>query len=95
MKKVIYFYGEESLKKHKGLAGLKKFARSNRYLLRDANLSDINGFIEPADEYKGELPQAYKDHLKGVEDASKTETENKTENKDEGKTPSDLIDPTA
>ena len=60
MKKIIYFYGPAEVKKHGGLEGLKNYARKNRYQLRDASLYAVEGQIEKADEYKGDVPDHYK-----------------------------------
>ena len=67
MKKIIYFYGPAEVKKHGGLEGLKNYARKNRYQLRDASLYAVEGQIEKADEYKGDVPDHYKEHVNTVE----------------------------
>ena len=67
MGKVIYFYGSAEVKKHGGLEGLKNYARKNRYQLRDASLYAVEGQIEKADEYKGDVPDHYKEHVNAVE----------------------------
>lgn len=67
MKKVIYFYGPAEVKKHGGLEGLKNYARKNRYQLRDADLYAVDGEVEKADEYKGAVPDHYKEHVNAVE----------------------------
>ena len=67
MKKVIYFYGPAEVKKHGGLEGLKNYARKNRYQLRDASLYAVEGQIEKADEYKGDVPDRYKEHVNASE----------------------------
>lgn len=95
MKKVIYFYGPDDIKKYKGLAGIKEFARKNRYQLRDATLSSIDGNIEKADEYKGSIPESYKSFLgeqKGT--ISQTEQTEATSAKTVDENPKQ-VDPTA
>lgn len=67
MKKIIYFYGPAEVKKHGGLEGLKDYARKNRYQLRDASLYAIEGDVEAADEYKGAVPDHYKEHINASE----------------------------
>lgn len=67
MKKVIYFYGPAEVKKHGGLEGLKNYARKNRYQLRDASLYAVEGQIEKADEYKGDVPDNYKEYVNAGE----------------------------
>lgn len=67
MKKVIYFYGPAEVKKHGGLEGLKNYARKNRYQLRDADLYAVEGEVEKADEYKGAVPDHYKEHVDASE----------------------------
>ena len=67
MKKVIYFYGPAEVKKHGGLEGLKNYARKNRYQLRDADLYAVDGEVEKADEYKGAVPDHYKEHVNASE----------------------------
>ena len=67
MEKVIYFYGSAEVKKHGGLEGLKNYARKNRYRLRDADLYAVDGEVEKADEYKGAVPDHYKEHINAVE----------------------------
>lgn len=67
MKKVIYFYGPAEVKKHGGLEGLKNYARKNRYQLRDADLYTVDGEVEKADEYKGAVPDHYKEHINASE----------------------------
>lgn len=67
MKKVIYFYGSAEVKKHGGLEGLKNYARKNRYQLRDADLYTVDGEVEKADEYKGAVPDHYKEHINASE----------------------------
>lgn len=67
MEKVIYFYGSAEVKKHGGLEGLKNYARKNRYQLRDASLYAVEGQIEKADEYKGDVPDHYKEHVNASE----------------------------
>jgi hypothetical protein len=90
MKKVIYFYDDKIVKKHGGMDGLKKYARSNRYLLRDTDLSTVEGHIEEADEYKGALPKHYEDHLSQAAE----EPADKPKGSDESKGTAPL-DPTA
>ena len=75
MEKVIYFYGSAEVKKHGGLEGLKNYARKNRYQLRDADLYAVDGEVEKADEYKGAVPDHYKEHInasEGSEGSDKT-----------------------
>lgn len=67
MEKVIYFYGSAEVKKHGGLEGLKNYARKNRYQLRDADLYTVDGEVEAADEYKGAVPDHYKEHIDASE----------------------------
>ena len=67
MKKVIYFYDLAKVKKHGGLEGLKNYARENRYQLRDADLYTVDGEVEKADEYKGAVPDHYKEHINASE----------------------------
>ena len=67
MEKVIYFYGSADVKKHGGLEGLKNYARKNRYQLRDADLYAVDGEVEKADEYKGAVPDHYKEHINASE----------------------------
>lgn len=67
MEKVIYFYGSAEVKKHGGLEGLKNYARKNRYQLRDADLYTVDGEVEKADEYKGAVPDHYKEHINASE----------------------------
>lgn len=67
MKKIIYFYGPAEVKKHGGLEGLKNYARKNRYQLRDASLYAVEGQIEKADEYKGDVPDNYKEYVNASE----------------------------
>ena len=67
MEKVIYFYGSAEVKKHGGLEGLKDYARKNRYQLRDADLYAVDGEVEKADEYKGAVPDHYKEHINASE----------------------------
>ena len=67
MKKVIYFYGSAEANKHGGLEGLKNYARKNRYQLRDADLCAVDGEVEKADEYKGAVPDHYKEHINASE----------------------------
>ena len=67
MEKVIYFYGSAEVKKHGGLEGLKNYARKNRYQLRDADLYAVDGEVEKADEYKGAVPDHYKEHINASE----------------------------
>ena len=67
MKKIIYFYGPAEVKKHGGLEGLKDYARKNRYQLRDASLYAVEGDVEAADEYKGDVPDHYKEHVNASE----------------------------
>ena len=67
MEKVIYFYGSAEVKKHGGLEGLKNYARKNRYQLRDADLYAVDGEVEKADEYKGAVPDHYKENVNASE----------------------------
>ena len=67
MEKVIYFYGSAEVRIHGGLEGLKNYARKNRYQLRDADLYAVDGEVEKADEYKGAVPDHYKEHINASE----------------------------
>ena len=67
MGKVIYFYGSAEVKKHGGLDGLRDYAHKNRYQLRDADLYAVDGEVEKADEYKGAVPDHYKEHINASE----------------------------
>ena len=67
MEKVIYFYGSAEVRIHGGLEGLKNYARENRYQLRDADLYTVGGEVEKADEYKGAVPDHYKEHINASE----------------------------
>lgn len=67
MEKVIYFYGSAEVMEHGGLEGLKNYARENRYQLRDADLYTVGGEVEKADEYKGAVPDHYKERINAVE----------------------------
>lgn len=97
MKKVIYFYGSAEVKKHDGLEGLKNYARKNRYQLRDADLYTVDGEVEKADEYKGAVPDHYKEHI----NASEGTGEGSDKTADAGQAAADagsdktLTDPTA
>lgn len=90
MKKVIYFYDDKIVKKHGGMDGLKKYARTNRYLLRDVDLSTVEGHIEEADEYKGAVPKHYEEHLSKTPEDVEDKPKGGGESKD---TPP--VDPTA
>ena len=67
MKKIIYFYGPAEIKNHGGLEGVKDYARKNRYQLRDASLYTVDGEVEKADEYKGAVPDHYKEYINASE----------------------------
>ena len=67
MEKVIYFYGSAEVRIHGGLEGLKNYARENRYQLRDADLYTVGGEVEKADEYKGAVPDHYKEYINASE----------------------------
>ena len=97
MKKVIYFYGPAEVKKHGGLEGLKNYARKNRYQLRDVDLYTVDGEVEKADEYKGAVPDNYKEYI----NASEGTGEGSDKTADAGQAAADagsdqtLTDPTA
>ena len=97
MKKIIYFYGPAEVKKHGGLEGLKDYARKNRYQLRDSSLYAVEGSVEAADEYKGNVPDHYKEHINAVEGEATSNGKTAAASKATASAGSDqtLTDPTA
>ena len=97
MEKVIYFYGPAEVKKHGGLEGLKNYARKNRYQLRDADLYAVDGEVEKADEYKGAVPDHYKEHINASEGTGEGSDKTAAAGKAAASAGSDqtLTDPTA
>lgn len=97
MKKVIYFYGPAEVKKHGGLEGLKNYARKNRYQLRDASLYAVEGQIEKADEYKGDVPDNYKEYVNAGEGTGEGDSKTAAAGQTTASAGSDqtLADPTA
>lgn len=97
MKKIIYFYGPAEVKKHGGLEGLKNYARKNRYQLRDASLYAVEGQIEKADEYKGDVPDCYKEHINAGEGTGEGDSKTAAAGQTAASAGSDqtLADPTA
>lgn len=97
MKKVIYFYGTAEVKKHGGLEGLKNYARKNRYQLRDASLYAVEGQIEKADEYKGDVPDNYKEYVNAGEGTGEGDSKTAATGQTTASAGSDqtLADPTA
>lgn len=97
MKKTIYFYGPAEVKKHGGLEGLKDYARKNRYQLRDASLCAVEGQIEKADEYKGDVPDHYKEYVNASEGTGESGDKTAVAGQAAASAGSDqtLVDPTA
>ena len=97
MKKIIYFYGPAEVKKHGGLEGLKNYARKNRYQLRDASLYAVEGEVEKADEYKGDVPDHYKEYINASEGTGESGDKTAAAGKATASAGSDqtLTDPTA
>ena len=97
MKKIIYFYGPAEVKKHGGLEGLKNYASKNRYQLRDASLYAVEGQIEKADEYKGDVPDNYKEYVNAGEGTGEGDSKTAAAGQTTASAGSDqtLTDPTA
>ena len=97
MEKVIYFYGSAEVKKHGGLEGLKNYAHKNRYQLRDADMYAVDGEVEKADEYKGAVPDHYKEHINASEGTGEGSDKTAAAGQTDASAGSDqtLTDPTA